>query len=212
MLRVKICGITRPEDAVVAADAGADAIGLVFAESPRRVGPDRAAAILAALPPFVAPVALFVDETADHIRGICEPLGIRTVQLSGDEPPDVARILAGRFCVIKAFHVRQESDLEGIADYPMDGCLLDSRVPGRHGGTGVAFDWSLAAQARTPKPIILAGGLRPENVAEAIRQVRPYAVDVSSGVEVKPGIKDPERVGAFVIEARSALRERGYWM
>jgi len=207
VLRVKICGITRPEDALAAAEAGADAIGLVFAESPRRVDVERASSILAVLPPFVTPVALFVNETGERIRGVCDALSVRTVQLSGDEPPALARELSADLCVIKAFHVREEGDLAGLADYPADAYLLDSRVPGRHGGTGVVFDWGLAARLGSPKPIILAGGLCPENVAEAVRQVRPYAVDVSSGVEAEPGIKDPARVRAFVEEARKALGE-----
>ena len=202
---MKICGITRPEDAVAAAEAGADAIGLVFAESPRRIDEGQARAILEALPPFVTPVALFVNETAATIRGVCRALSVRTVQLSGDEPPALARELASDLCIIKAFHVREERDLAGIADYPAAAYLLDSRVPGRHGGTGVAFDWSLAARVDVPRPVILAGGLCPGNVAEAVRQVRPYAVDVSSGVEAKPGIKDAARVRAFVEAARAAL-------
>ena len=206
MFRVKICGITRPEDAVVAADAGADAIGLVFAESPRRVTVEQALAVVAALPPFVTPVALFVDEPLERILEVCYRLRVTAVQLSGDEPPALAEALAReKLLVIKSFHVRSAADLEGIDAYPAHACLLDSRVPGRRGGTGVAFDWSLATQAVTSKPVVLAGGLRPENVAEAVRQVRPYAVDVSSGVEAAPGVKDPERVRAFVRSAREAL-------
>jgi len=207
VLRVKICGITRPEDAVAAAQAGADAIGLVFADSPRRVSESQAAAVLAALPPLVTPVALFVDASVERVRGVCGALGVRTVQLHGDEPPEVARELAAEgLCVLKAFRVGQAADLEGMAGYPADAFLLDSRVPGRAGGTGVAFDWRLAQQAEAARPIILAGGLSPENVAEAVARVRPYAVDVSSGVESAPGVKDAERVRAFVSAARAVLR------
>jgi len=206
VLRVKICGITRPEDALVAADAGADAVGLVFAESPRRIDVERAVAIVDALPPFVTPVALFVNETPGRILETCCRVGATVVQLSGGEPPEAASALLGQgLSVIKAFHVREEGDLAAIADYPAAAYLLDSRVAGRHGGTGVAFDWSLAAKVDLPKPVILAGGLCPESVAEAVRQVRPYAVDVSSGVEASPGIKDPARVHAFVENARRAL-------
>jgi len=205
MVRVKICGITRPDDAVTAAEAGADAIGLIFYEkSPRHVTPEQATSILAALPPYVTPVALFVDETVARIREICGPLGIRTVQLHGDEPPEVAEQLAD-FCVIKAFRVGDEADLEPLASYPAAAYLLDSRVEGRRGGTGVTFDWALAARAARHGRIIVAGGLNPENVAEAVRCARPYGVDVSSGAESEPGKKDPERVRAFVAAARRAL-------
>ena len=205
MIRVKICGITSPRDAASAAAAGADAIGLVFADSPRRVSPAQAAAILADLPPFVTPVALFVDDSPDRIRRICRPLHIRTVQLHGDEPPAAAEQLGG-FCVIKAFRVGTEADLAAMTGYPSDACLLDSCVAGRAGGTGVAFDWQLAAKASRQRPLILAGGLNPENVAEAVRVVRPYAVDVSSGVETAPGRKDLRRMEAFVAAARKAWR------
>jgi len=206
MFRVKICGITRPEDGIVAADSGADAIGLVFAESPRRVTVEQASAVLEALPPGIRPVALFVDEPFERVLQVCWRLGVTAVQLSGDEPAALAEALAReQLFVIKSFHVRTAADLEGIDAYPAHACLLDSRVPGRRGGTGVAFDWSLAAQLATWKPVILAGGLNPDNVREAIRQVEPYAVDVSSGVEAKPGIKDPTRVRQFVEAALGEL-------
>jgi phosphoribosylanthranilate isomerase len=204
MIRVKICGITRPEDAQVAAAAGADAIGLVFAESPRRITADQAVNILAALPPFVTAVALFVNETAERIRALCHELGLRTVQLHGDEPPELAAELAD-FCVLKAFRIASGADLEAAEGYPADAYLLDSRVPGRQGGTGTAFDWTLLRGITWDRPIILAGGLTPENVADGIRQVQPYGVDTSSGVERAPGIKDPGRVRAFVAQARQAL-------
>ena len=205
MMRVKICGITRLEDALAAADAGADAIGLVLAESPRRVDVEQAASSVAALPPFVTPVALFVNETPQRMLEVCCRLRATTVQLSGDEPREVAAALAAEgLLVVKAFHVREEADLAGLDAYPAAACLLDARVAGRYGGTGESFDWSLAARAATRKPIVLAGGLCPENVAEAVRQVRPYSVDVSSGVEAAPGIKDAARVGAFIAAARRA--------
>jgi len=203
VVRVKICGITRPEDAVAAAEAGADAIGLVFAESPRRVNIEQARPILATLPPFVTPVALFVNETLERIRQTCDTLGIRTVQLHGDEPPDFARQLAG-LCVIKAFRIGSEADLDALEGYPAACCLLDAKVAGKRGGTGATFDWSLAAKAARRARVILAGGLKPYNVAEAVRRVRPYGVDVSSGVEAAPGRKDPAKVRAFVDLARTA--------
>jgi len=201
VLRVKICGITSAEDAVMAADAGADAIGLVFARSPRRVDPEQAASILAALPPYVEPVALFVNELASRIRSLCRMIGVRTVQLHGDEPPALAAAL-GEFCVVKAVHVASEADLEAMADYPASAFLLDTKVAGLRGGTGKTFDWQLAARAEGR--IILAGGLHPDNVAEAVRTAHPYGVDVSSGVESAPGRKDPEKVRAFVRNAREA--------
>lgn len=205
MMRVKICGITRPEDAQAAADAGADAIGLVFAESPRRIPPEQAAHILAVLPPFVTPVALFVNETADRIRAICRDLGLRTVQLHGDEPPELAAEL-GDLCVLKAFRIGSRDDLHAAEGYPAAAYLLDSRVPGRQGGTGTTFDWALLQDIAWDRPVILAGGLTPDNVVEGIRQVQPYGVDTSSGVESEPGIKDAARVRAFVARARQALR------
>ena len=204
MLRVKICGITRPEDAVAAAEVGADAIGLVFYPKSRRgVSPEQAEAILAALPPFVTPVALFVNEEVERIRAICQGLGVRTVQLHGDEPPDVARELAP-LAVIKAFRVGSPDDLKALEGYPASAYLLDACVEGKYGGTGRSFDWRLAAAARRHGRIIVAGGLTPENVAEAVRVARPYGVDASSGVESAPGVKDRAKMAAFVAAARGA--------
>jgi len=204
VVRVKICGITRPEDAVAAADAGADAIGLLFyAKSRRCVSPEQAAAILAELPPFVTPVALFVNEAVETIKSICDELGVRTVQLHGDEPPAVARELAP-LTVIKAFRVGSPADLEAMAGYPASAYLLDTRVEGSYGGTGESFDWALAARARRYGRIIVAGGLTPENVVEAVRVARPFGVDASSGVESAPGVKDKAKVAAFVAAARGA--------
>ncbi len=208
MVKVKICGITRPEDAVAAAEAGADAIGLVFADSPRRVSVAQAQAIVAELPPFVTPVALFVNEALASMLAWCEILGIRAVQLHGDEPPKVARDLAtAGLRVIRAFRIGAEADLEAIKNYPASAYLLDARVAGKQGGTGVALDWSIAARATALGRIILAGGLTPDNVTEAIRRVHPYAVDVSSGVESAPGRKDPAKVRAFIAAARGVSRE-----
>lgn len=206
MIRVKICGITRPEDVLAAADAGADAIGLVFAESPRRVTPEQAAAILRVLPPFVTPVALFVNEPAARIREVCASLAVRTVQLHGEEPPAVAQALAD-LCVIKAFRIGSRADLDAAVGYPAAAYLFDARSPGRRGGTATSFDWQLLRDRAWDRPILLAGGLTPENVAEAVRQVRPYGVDTSSGVESAPGRKDAARMRAFVAAARRALDE-----
>jgi len=189
--RIKICGITCTEDALLAADLGADAIGFVFAESPRRVPPERAAEVVRALPPFVSAVGVFVNEPTGQILRLVEQCGLDTVQLHGDESPAQARELAG-VKVIRAVRVRDESSLADLADWHVSAFLLDTYVESARGGTGKTFNWDLAKAARLPAPIILAGGLNPDNIGKAIETVRPYGVDVSSGVEAKPGRKDPE--------------------
>jgi len=215
-VRVKICGITGPESARVAADAGADAVGLVFAESPRRVTPDGAAAIVRALPPWVTPVGVFVDTPTDEIRELAEAVGFTAVQLHGDEPAGAVAEL-GRLKVVKAFRVGGEEDVqaaclwreecERLGRLP-DAYLIDARVPqGPKGGTGRPADWDLAARMIDDKgfrPLVLAGGLGPDNVAEAIRRVRPWGVDGSSRLEAAPGKKDPDRVRAFLEAVRRA--------
>lgn len=204
MTRVKICGITRVEDALAAAHAGADAIGLVFAPaSPRRVTVQQAAAIAAALPPFVTSVALFVDPSAEQVRDVLKVFHPDLLQFHGDEPPE--------FCVafglpyLKAVRVRPQTDLlQYAATYAgARGLLLDAYDPASHGGTGQRFDWDLIPPD-LPRPVVLAGGLTPDNVAEAVRRVRPWAVDVSSGVEIDRGIKDAGRIARFVREVRNA--------
>jgi phosphoribosylanthranilate isomerase len=188
--RVKICGITCVEDALMAADLGANAVGLVFAKSPRRVSPDRATEVVRALPPFVAAVGVFVDETTEQILRIVEKCGLAAVQLHGDEGPAQAREFPG-VKVIRAVRVRDESSLAGLADWDVSAFLLDTYVENARGGSGKTFNWDLARAARLPAPIILAGGLNPDNIRKAIETVRPYGVDVSSGVEAEPGRKDP---------------------
>jgi phosphoribosylanthranilate isomerase len=214
--KVKVCGITNVADGLAAADVGADAIGLNFAGGPRLVDQGVAREIVAALPPFVTPVALFVDAQAAWIRQICTVCGITTVQLHGDEPPDLLANLSP-LCVIKAFRVGAEDDLAGVAAF-CDACaedgrpaaiLLDARVPGKRGGTGHTFDWNLALHAKPIGPVVLAGGLGPENVAEAIRLVQPYAVDACSKLESEPGRKDRARMADFVAAAHAAGAERG---
>jgi phosphoribosylanthranilate isomerase len=199
-MRVKICGITNREDALAAVEAGTHALGFVFAPSPRRITPERAAEIIAELPPFVQTVGVFVDADVAPILSRC-PLD--AAQFHGDESPEA---LAGITGVrrIKACRVETSADLELLADYRevADAFLLDARVPGLAGGTGQSFPWPLAREARRfGRPIILAGGLTPENVAAAIEAGRPDAVDVSSGVEVAPGRKDRARVRHFVAAA-----------
>jgi phosphoribosylanthranilate isomerase len=203
MTRVKICGITNLEDALFAADARADALGFVFyAESPRCITPDRAREIILRLPPFVAKVGVFVNEELDRVREIMAHCHLDYAQLHGDEPPEQVAALASR--AIKAVRVRSAADIERLAQYQAIAYLLDTYHPTKHGGTGEAFDWELAVEAKSHGPIILAGGLTPENVAAAIKRVHPYAVDVSSGVEAAPGIKDHQKVQRFIIAAKGA--------
>lgn len=201
-VRVKICGITRVEDALAAAAAGADAIGLVFyAKSPRAVDIEQARAILAALPPFVTSVGLFVDAERSELERILASLPLDLLQFHGDESVQQCEAFGRPY--IKALRVKAGDDIAAqVARYPSaQGILLDAYVEGVPGGTGEAFDWSLIPQTLS-KPLILAGGLRPDNVAEAVSRVRPYAVDVSGGVEASKGVKDVEKVGAFIRAAR----------
>jgi phosphoribosylanthranilate isomerase len=200
--RIKICGITRPEDAQRAALLGADAIGLVFyPPSPRAVTPDLARAIVADLPPFVCVVGLFVDMPVKDIQGILAEVCIDLLQFHGDELPEDCRRLGKPY--IKAIRMRLGVDLAEYARRYEDclGLLLDAYDEGSAGGTGQTFDWSRVSGG-LKKPIILAGGLTPDNVASAIEQVRPYAVDVSSGVEAAKGIKDAAKMAAFIERVR----------
>ncbi|WP_339462851.1 phosphoribosylanthranilate isomerase [Pseudomonas sp. EA_105y_Pfl2_R69] len=204
VVRSKICGITRIEDALSAAEAGADAIGLVFyAKSPRAVSVQQARAIIAALPPFVTTVGLFVDADRQELDEILAAVPLDLLQFHGDESPAFCEALQRPY--IKALRVKPGDDLVvRVAAYGQaSGVLLDTYVPGIPGGTGEAFDWSLVPQGLS-KPIILAGGLVAENVAAAIRQVRPYAVDVSGGVEARKGIKDAEKIRAFMRAVKTA--------
>jgi phosphoribosylanthranilate isomerase len=203
-VRSKICGITRIEDALAAAEAGADAIGLVFyAKSPRAVSVQQARAIVAALPPFVTTVGLFVDASTCELEEILDAVPLDLLQFHGDETP--AYCDAWHKPYIKALRVKPGDDIGAQIDAygGARGVLLDTFVPGVPGGTGEAFDWSLVPPAAS-KPIILAGGLTPENVAAAIAQVRPYAVDVSGGVEMSKGIKDGEKIKGFIRAVRLA--------
>lgn len=203
-VRCKICGITRVEDALAAAEAGADAIGLVFySRSPRAVNVRQAKAIIAALPPFVTTVGLFVDAARCELNETLDAVPLDLLQFHGDETPEHCEGYHRPY--IKALRVRPGEDIAATArPYAgASGILLDAFVAGVPGGTGETFDWSLIP-ADLPKPLILAGGLAPGNVAEAIRQVRPYAVDVSGGVEASKGIKDAEKVRAFLREVRLA--------
>ena len=197
-VRSKICGITRVEDALAAVEAGADAIGLVFyAKSPRAVSIEQAKAIVAALPPFVTSVGLFVDMPRETLQALLREVPLDLLQFHGDESPADCEGFARPY--IKALRVRADQDVARMmAPYSgACGILLDTFVEGVPGGTGAAFDWSLVPR-EAGKPIILAGGLTPDNVAQAIAQVCPYAVDVSGGVEAAKGIKDAGKVKAFL--------------
>ena len=212
-IRVKICGITRPEWARAAADAGADAIGLVFAKSPRRISADQARRIVQALPPWVAPVGVFVDEEPAQVCETAAAAGLTTVQLHGTEPPEMLANLQD-LKVIKAFRIGSAQDAEDARAWRKecekrgrtpDAYLVDARVPGGpKGGTGRPADWALAARLVREGfwPLVLSGGLSAENVAEAIRTVRPWGVDSSSGTEGAPGKKDTEKIRAFVEAVR----------
>lgn len=202
MVRVKICGITDSFIAGAAVKAGADALGFVFAESPRRVDPETARRICLSLPPFVARVGVFVNSPPGVVREIVDYCGLDYAQLHGDETPEYCGNLRRR--VIKAFKVRDAASLAKIREYPVAGVLLDALVPGQDGGTGRAFDWSLARDLPDVPPLVLAGGLTPENVGQAVRLVRPYAVDVSSGVETE-GKKDPEKIRLFIRRAKETV-------
>ena len=203
MTRVKICGITSAEDAAAAVDAGADALGLIFvAGTPRCVAPDAAAGILEAVPPLVATVGVFLDHPLAELLRIVAALRLHAVQLHGQEPAAYSRRIP--VPVIRALRVRDAASLHPLETYPAHAFLLDAYVEGLPGGTGTPISWDLALRAKGGKPVILSGGLRPETVAQAVRLVRPYGVDVSSGVEASPGRKDHRKVREFIVNVRQA--------
>src|SRR6267142_4514426 len=189
-VKVKICGLTNLPDALAAAQAGADALGFVFCDqSPRRVSLETAAGIIRELPPSVVKVGVFVNASEDFVRRAIAECGLNLLQFHGDESP--AFCLQFHLMSMKAFRIRDAASLQALTDYRTDAWLLDSYAPDKLGGTGEKFNWDLAVEAqKLGRPIFLAGGLTPDNVADAVRQVHPYAVDVSSGVEASPGTKD----------------------
>lgn len=200
-MRVKVCGITTLEDARHAIAMGADALGFVFyPPSPRYIQPAVAQQIIAQLPPLVSIVGLFVNAEPDFIRAVIALCPLDTLQLHGDETPQ--QCLYAGVKVIKALRVKSEECLSAIADYPVSALLLDAWSADAYGGTGKTGRWDLAAQAARQMPVILAGGLNRDNVSQAIAAVRPYAVDVSSGVELAPGRKDPQLVRDFIYTAK----------
>ena len=203
-VQVKICGLTRVADALAAADAGADLVGLMFYDrSPRRVSLEQAVAISRALPLTVLRVGVFVNPQPEGVVQAIQACGLGLLQFHGEEEPE--------FCTqfglmsMKAFRLRDEESLAPLPGFRTDAWLLDAWSPAARGGTGERFNWELAIRAKTHgRPIFLAGGLTPENVAEAVRQVGPFGVDVSSGVESAPGLKDAARMRAFVAAAKGA--------
>jgi len=200
-MKVKICGITSLDDALHACSCGADALGFVFYDkSPRCVTPEAARVIINALPPFVSTVGLFVNEKPQTIRAIAEQCGLDVIQLHGDEGPAACDYAPHR--TVKALRVKDAASLEGHTAYRTNALLLDAWSKKAYGGTGETFNWALAATVARQRPVILAGGLTPENVGAAISAVRPYAVDVSSGVESAPGVKDRQKLAAFIAAAK----------
>jgi phosphoribosylanthranilate isomerase len=202
--KIKICGITRLEDAILASNLGVDAIGLVFyGESPRAVTIGQAQEIASVVAPFTSVVGLFVDETQYEIQAVLDEVSLDVLQFHGDQSQELCADFGRRY--FKAIRMGSDVDIDAeMADYPdASAFLLDTHSDKARGGTGEAFDWE-KVPAQPKKPIILAGGLNPDNVAGAIRQTSPYAVDVSSGVESSKGIKDAEKMTAFVNAVRGA--------
>ncbi len=200
--RVKICGITNIEDAKMAVEAGAAALGFIFhKKSPRYVSPSKVRPIIEALPPFVTPVGVFVNCSEHAVRDICRLARVATVQFHGEESPGYCKRF-NHFKIIKAFHVSDVFDFKSVLQYKVDAYLFDTFQEGTAGGTGKTFNWDLLKNYKFDKPVILSGGLNPENVRQAIEAVRPYAVDVSSGVEKAPGVKGYQLVQAFTAAAR----------
>jgi phosphoribosylanthranilate isomerase len=203
MVKAKVCGITTPEAALAAASSGADAIGLVFAESPRKVSLEEAREIAAALPEGVLKVGVFVNEEPEEVLRIAREVGLDYAQLHGDETPETVTFLReGGVKVMKALRVRDEGSLAAMEGYGADLVMLDAWSEKARGGTGERFDWALAKSLRGRGNIVVSGGLSPENVREAISFFAPYGVDASSSLEEAPGKKNEERVRRFVSAAK----------
>ncbi len=201
MVTVKICGITNTADAVAAARAGADALGFIFAPSPRQVTPEQARSIIRELPDSVLTVGVFVNEDPERTLEIKTRCGLDLLQLHGDESEEIARALGNG--IIKALRVRDDKP-PSCAEFPGTTLLLDTYREGVYGGAGKAFKWDAAVEIARARPIILAGGLEPDNITQAVTTVRPFGVDVSTGVEYEPGRKDHDRVARFITRAKNA--------
>ena len=206
-MKIKICGITNIEDAIAAIEYGADALGFVFHHrSPRVVTPETAKTIISRIPPFITTVGVFVNEDRTKVEKIARETGLDIIQLHGSEPPESCHMSKK---VIKAIRVKELTDLEPLKRYQVSAFLLDTYSPHAIGGTGLIFNWDIAVEARKFGPIILAGGLTPDNVEEAVRWVQPYGIDVSSGVEGdRKGRKDRNKLKLFIETARDA--SKGY--
>ena len=206
LTKIKICGITNVEDAYAAVDLGADALGFIFVpNTPRYIEPQDAARVISKLAPFVTKVGVFADEPLENISQIIGTCGLNAIQLHGSETPEYCDNIRarGRAIIIKSFRVKGQNSLSPIPEYKVSAYLLDTYVKGKKGGTGETFNWNLAIEAKKYGRIIIAGGLTPGNVAEAVRHVQPYAVDVGSGVEAIPGRKDHAKIRAFIENVRS---------
>jgi phosphoribosylanthranilate isomerase len=201
MIKVKICGLTNVQDALQCCEAGVDALGFIFATSPRQMTPREVKKIIEELPPFVTTVGVFVNEELTRIKEIVEECQLDLVQLSGNEEPAYCQTFPPRK-VIKAFRVKDEESLKVIPNYRVGAYLLDSFSKGIFGGSGKKFDWRLAKKVSQYGKVIIAGGLSPENVLLALREAQPYGVDVCSGVEETPGKKDYQKVRAFIAQVR----------
>lgn len=203
--KIKICGITRLEDAILAVELGADALGFIFAQSSRNVDHETARKIIASLPPFVNTVGVFLDEEQETVRKIAAFCRLDWIQLHGNESPEYCKTLGLK--VLKVIRVKNQDSIASMVSYRgyVQGFLLDTDVKGVPGGTGKTFNWELAEQAKEYGSVILSGGLDPGNVCKAIEKVRPYGVDVSSGVEKSPGIKDPDKLRVFFSNARMTI-------
>ena len=200
-VKVKICGMTNLKDALCAAESGADAVGFIFyKESPRSISQKDVKEIVDQLPPFVETVGVFVNEMSDKVNRIAEQCRLTAVQLHGDESPAFCHRIKRR--VVKAFRVKDAKSLKGISGYDVSGFLLDSYNDGGRGGTGQVFDWNLALRAKKQGPVIIAGGLNPYNVYTVIHRIKPYGVDVCSGVEKSAGVKDPKKIKDFIKAVR----------
>ena len=205
-VKVKICGMTNLKDVKVAVDGGVDAVGFIFyKKSPRSVTMQAVRKIVLELPPFVDSVGVFVNETAEQINKIADRCNLDRVQLHGNESPTFCKKIRRR--VIKAIRVKDIQSLKKLSDYPVSSFLLDTFSEDQYGGTGRVFDWNLAYPAKKYGPIILAGGLTPNNVRQAIQRIQPYGVDVCSGVESQPGIKDHKMMQTFLKNAKAGRKK-----
>ncbi|MDD5737510.1 MAG: phosphoribosylanthranilate isomerase [Candidatus Omnitrophica bacterium] len=203
MVRVKVCGITNLKDAEAACRLGADALGFVFAKSPRRIDAEKARSISLKTPPYISLVGVFVDEDIKKLLKIAEKCRIDCIQLHGNESINYCKQLKKYYKIVKAVRIGEKKNLDGLSGYDVDAFLLDTYRPGKAGGTGEKFDWNLALRVKKlGRPVILSGGLKPRNVRGAIRKVKPYAVDVSSGVESSPGRKSMKLMKEFIQRAK----------